>query len=192
MAELGHQLPDQRQAHPHHVVVVALDRGDEGTTEAVHGERAGHVQRLAGGDVRRDLLVGDLGEVHRGRRGGGGHPAGRGVVQAVAGPQHPRTTAHLPPPLDRLVGVVGLPERLPVQLQHRVAAQHQGPGRQVVARGHRRALQLGELEGQLGGREPVQLGLVDTRHHHHRLQARAAQRGQSRRGGRGEDEGVAR
>ena len=65
--EFRQQLPDQRQAQPDHVVVVALDPGDERAAQAVDGERPRDVQRLAGGDVRRDLVVGDVGEVDSGR-----------------------------------------------------------------------------------------------------------------------------
>jgi hypothetical protein len=44
-------------------VVVALDPGHEGTPESVDGERSGHRQRFPGGDVRRDLVVAEVGEV---------------------------------------------------------------------------------------------------------------------------------
>ena len=98
VAELSQEVPEQRQAEPHHVVVVALDAGDEGAAEAVDGERAGHVQRLAGGDVVVDLVVGQVGEVdHRGRRRGRDAVGGR-VVQRVPGVQHARPPAHRPPP----------------------------------------------------------------------------------------------
>ena len=55
----------QRQAD--HRAVVALDPGDERAAQAVDGERAGHLQRLAGGHVGVDLGVGDVGEVDGGR-----------------------------------------------------------------------------------------------------------------------------
>jgi hypothetical protein len=68
--------------------MVALDAGDEGAAEAVDGEGAGHVERLTGGDVVVDLVVGQVGKVdHRGRRRGR-DAAGRGVVKRVPGVQH--------------------------------------------------------------------------------------------------------
>jgi hypothetical protein len=88
VAELNQELPEEGQAEPHHVVVVALDAGDESAPEAIDGERAGHVERLAGGDVRIDLVVGQVGEVdHRGRRRGR-DAAGSQVAERVTGVQH--------------------------------------------------------------------------------------------------------
>ena len=188
MAELGHQLPQQREAHAHHGVVVALDPRDEGAAEAVDRERTGDVQRLAGGDVRRDLVVVEVGEVDdrgRGRRGGA---AVDGVAQAVTRVQHARPTAHVAPAAHRFLGIGRLAVSLPVELEHRVAAEHQRARREVVALGDGGALELGELERQLGRREPVEPGLVDARDDHHRLDAGAAQGGQSGGGGRGEDQ----
>ena len=73
-------------------------------------------------------------------------------------------------------GVVGLAERLAGELEHRVAAQHHRVRREVVAAGHRRALELGQLEGELGRGEVPDLVLVDAGHDHHRLDTGAAQR----------------
>ena len=55
-------------------------------------------------DVRRDLVVGDVREVHGGRGGGRGDVPGRGVAQAVPGQQHAGATAHRLPALGGLVG----------------------------------------------------------------------------------------
>jgi len=188
VAEFRHQLAHQRETEPDDVVVVALDAGDEGAAEPVDGERAGHLQRLAGRDVRRDLGVGDVGEVHgRGCRRGG-DVAGGGVVEAVAGEQHAGPAAHHPPPCDGLLGVGGLPEGLTVELEDRVAAEHQGAVRQVRAGGDGGALELRELERELRGRQRSQPVLVDARDDHERVDARGAERGQAGRGLRGEDE----
>ena len=112
--------------------------------EAVDGEGAGDVQRLAGRDVRRDLLVAHVGEVHGGRGGRRGGAPGGGVAQAVTGAQHAAASAHRLPAAGGLRGVRGLAERLAVELEHRVAAEHHRAGRHVVALGDGRALQLGE------------------------------------------------
>ena len=146
-------------------------------------------QRLAGRDVRRDLLVGHVREVHGRRRGRGGHLTGRRVVEAVPGAEHAGPTAHRLPAAYGVVGVVGLAERLAVEVEHGVAAEHQRAGRYAVAGDDRRALQLGELERELGRRQPVELGLVDPGDDHHRLDAGAAQGGQAGGGLGGEDEG---
>ena len=109
-------------------------------------------QRLAGGDVRRDLLVGDVGEVH-GRRGDRGRdPAGRGVDAGSArcgGRRCGRASRATAPTAS--AGVGGLAERLAVELQHRVAAQHDRVRRAGRAAPPPR-LELGQLERQLGRR----------------------------------------
>ena len=118
----------------------------------------------------------------------GRDPAGRGVAQAVAGVQHAGAAAHRLPAADGLVGVARLAERLAVELEHRVAAEHQRAVGQVVARGDGGALELGELQRQLGRRQPVELRLVDAGDDHHRVEAGAAQRGEPGGGGRGQHE----
>ena len=57
------------------------------------------------------------------------------VDQAVPGVQHPAAAAHRAPPRPGVVGVVGLAEDAAVELEHRVAAEHQqvGAGRRQVA-----------------------------------------------------------
>ena len=59
--------------------------------------------------------------------------AGRGVAQAVTGVEHAGAAAHRLPAPGRLVGVVRLAERLAVELEHRVAAEHDRVVGQVVA-----------------------------------------------------------
>ena len=68
-AEIGQQQPQQRQGQPDDPVVVALDAADEGSAQAVDGERPGDVERFARGDIALDLGVGELGEVDERRRG---------------------------------------------------------------------------------------------------------------------------
>ncbi len=65
--------------------------------------------------------------------------------------------------------------RLPVELEHRVAAEDDRVLGQVVARRHRGALELRQLEGQLGGRQARDLVLVHAGHDHDRLDTGAAQ-----------------
>ena len=50
-AEVGQQQPQQRQGQPDNPVVVALDAADEGSAQAVDGERPGDVERFARGDA---------------------------------------------------------------------------------------------------------------------------------------------
>ena len=101
-------------------------RGDERAAEPVDGEGAGDVQRLAGRDVGRDLLVGEVGEVDGGRGGGRGDVAGRGVAQAVAGVQHAGAAAHRPPALGGLGGVAAC--RAP-RRRARAPSRSRAPGR---------------------------------------------------------------
>ena len=187
--QFRHQVPDQRQAQPDHVVVVALDPGDERAAQAVDGERPRDVQRLAGGDVRRDLVVGDVGEVDRGRRRRGGDVAGRGVAQAVTGVQDAGAAAHRPPPPGRLVrrrAACRAPRRR-ARAPSRSRARPRPSGRSSRA-GHRGALELGQLQRQLGRRQVADLVLVDAGDDHHRLDAGAAQRREPGGGRGGEDE----
>ena len=81
--------------------------------------------------------------------------SGGGVAQAVPRAEHPGAPAHRAPAADRLRRVLGLAEGLAVELEHRVAAEHQGAGREVVPRRDRSALELGELQRQLGRRQAV-------------------------------------
>ena len=112
--------------------------GHERAAEAVDGEGAGDVQRLAGRDVRRDLVVGDVGEVHGGgrrwprRRGRSRCRAGSGRCRST--PERPRIARHR---RVASAGVAGLAERLAVELEHRVAAEHErgfGAGRRARRR----------------------------------------------------------
>jgi putative flippase GtrA len=68
MTELVEHEPQQRDADADDVVLVAGDAADEGAADPVEGEGAGHVQRLTGGDVGSDLLLGDPGEPDLRRR----------------------------------------------------------------------------------------------------------------------------
>ena len=67
--------------------------------------------------------------------------------------------------------------RLAVEFEHGVAAQHEGVGRQVLARRHGATLQLGQLEGQLCGWQVCELRLVDPADDHGRLDAGASEGG---------------
>ena len=114
VTELGHQPPEQRQADADHVVVVALDAGDERAAEPVDRERAGHVQRLAGRDVGRRSR-------RRTRRRSGpwsrrSRPptlAGGRVAQAVTGVQHAGAAAHRLPAPAASAASCGLPRASP-------------------------------------------------------------------------------
>ena len=189
VTQLRDELPDQRQAHPDHVVVVALDAGDERAAEPVDGERAGDDQRLAGRDVRRDLLVADVREVHGGRRGRRRRP-GRSRCRAGCGrcagrPERPRISCQR---RTASSASSGLPSAAPSRSSTESQPSTSAPAGHVGAPGHGRALELGELQRQLGRRQPVELRLVDAGHDHDRLDAGAAQGRQAGGRGGGEDE----
>jgi MFS family permease len=117
------QVAEHRQGQADDVPVVALDPGDERPAPAVEGERARDRQRLAAGHVRLDLVVGDVGEEDRGRGDRRGALVRPGVDQAVAGVQHAAAVAHASPARDRVGGVRGLAENLPVKREDRVATE---------------------------------------------------------------------
>ncbi len=158
--EPAQQLAQQREAQPDDGVMVALEPRDERPADPVDGERTGHRERLPGRHVRVDLGVGQVGEVHqrRGGRPGGAGRAVAGVHQPVAGVQHAGPPAHPTPPPGRVRRVGRLAQRLAVQLEQRVAAEHHQVVRErdavrvrlvgVQGRGHR--VGLGAGQGQHG------------------------------------------
>ena len=100
----------------------------------------------------------DVGEVHDGRARCA-VAAGRVEVSrsAVAGVQHAGATAHRPPAPDRVVGVVGLAERLAVELQHRVAAEHEGAVRGLRRRRRRTSARPGAARARPGRGDDLRL-----------------------------------
>ena len=88
-------------------------------------------ERFAGRDVRRNLLVADVGEVDGRRRDGAHGRAGAPVAvvpvvdQPVTGVQHTGAATHLAPPSGRLCFVGWFAVQLAVELEHRVAAEDQ-------------------------------------------------------------------
>src|SRR5690606_37866370 len=155
--ELTEQVAQHGQAHPDDCVVVALDGADVGPTEPVDGERPRHPQGLAGRDVRLDLLVTQVGEVHeRGGRGpdGAAGPASFDVPEVdepVAGVEYAGAPAHLLPPADCLGRVGGLAVHLAVKLQDGVATEHEVAVR--AGGGHLLALGAGQQQREVGGFE---------------------------------------
>ena len=93
-----------------------------GPAVAVEGEGAGDGERLAGGDVGLDLGVGRRAEADQRGRDGADRAPGGGVDDAVPGGQRAGAAAHRVPAAGRLLGGVRLAERLPVEHEHRVAA----------------------------------------------------------------------
>ena len=84
-------------------------------------------------------------------------------------------------------GVVRLAERLAVELEHRVAAQHQRPVGDLAGDGG--ALELGEPQRQVGrARRPVTCDSSTPGDHDRRLDAGRLQRGEAGGGGGGEHE----
>ena len=125
-AESSAQVPHGRQGHPDDRRRVALDAFDERAAEAVDGEGARDLQRLAGGDVGGDLGIRDVGDERDGCRGHrgllAGRPTGLDPDDAVAGVEDAGAPAHLLPAGGRDVGEMGLAEHLAVDLEHGVPA----------------------------------------------------------------------
>src|SRR5690606_12619737 len=109
-----------------HVVMVALDAGDERSTQAVDGEAAGDREWFPGGDVGVDLAIGQVGEVDDRRRGPGCRTSAADLGHAVPGVEDTGAATHPLPALTSDVRGAGLAEHLAVEFQHRVAAEHQG------------------------------------------------------------------
>lgn len=68
-------------------------------------ERTGYLQRLAGGHVRVDLGIVEIGEVDGGRGSRGTRGAARRSDRVVSGVQHTTAAAHQPPSADRVGGI---------------------------------------------------------------------------------------
>jgi hypothetical protein len=96
-----------------------------------------------------------------------------GVDDAVTGVQDAHRAAHLPPARDRLLGVAWLAVDGAVELEHRVAPDHQGA--RLVGRDRDR-LQLRQLERELRRRGRLHGLLVDPADDHLGSQSGIAQR----------------
>ena len=83
----------------------------------------------------------------------------------------------------------GLAERLAVELEHRVAAEHQRAVGDLVAAATAAHLSSASRSASSAGGRPVTSGLVDAGDDHRRVEAGRAEGGQPGGGGRGEDEG---
>ena len=123
--QLAGQPPGQRQAQADDAVRIALDAVDERAAEAFQRKGAGHLQRLAGGDVAFDVTVGIIAEMHDGVAGAAGHAPSGEVDQTVAGPQLAAVAAHGLKPFACHVRAVGLAMAFAVEQEHRVATQDQ-------------------------------------------------------------------
>src|SRR5690554_3192573 len=117
------KLAQQREAQADHVVEVAIDRRDERAAEAVDGEGARDDERFSRRDIGLDLLVGEIGEVHRRRRRGADRA--ERAREPVPRVERPGATTHLVPALERLGGVPWLAEDAALELEHRVATEHE-------------------------------------------------------------------
>src|SRR5690606_4145687 len=146
--ELVEQVAQQRQRETQHVAVVALDALDEPAAASFDAEPSGQVERLAGGDVGGDLLLGGAAEVDDGGRGLGGLLARGDVDHAVAGDEPPGAAAQDAPALGRFLGGAGLAVAAAVELQDGVAADDQAV---FQLAGHLLGLGLGQDEAERGG-----------------------------------------
>ncbi|SDL63109.1 DNA-binding transcriptional regulator, GntR family [Glycomyces sambucus] len=152
-AQQGHRQAD-------HGARVALDAVDERRAVPVEGEGPGDVERFARGDVRGDLLVGDLREVDHGAGGAHDLPVGLGVDEAMSGVERPGAAAHALPPGGRLLGALGLAEDLVPEVEHGVAAEDERAGADLVEDGL--GLEFGEGAGEFGRVVAHDLALVDA------------------------------
>ena len=92
--------------------------------------------------------------------------AGPQAVHRVPGVQHAGVPAHRPPARGGRLGRVGLAEHLAVQLEHRVAPDHDAvEGRVLFGDAGRdiRRLPAREQQHVLGGREGAPFGCLDRR-----------------------------
>ena len=112
------------------------------------------VGRLAGARSSSSIsCVGDVGEVHDGRGDVAAVPPGADVDQAVPGVQHAGASAHAPPALDAPPRSARLAECLAVELEQRVAAEHErGPVDALPATAV--AFAVGEACDELGRAAP--------------------------------------
>ena len=107
------------------------------------------------------------------------------VEQRLAGVQDPGAAAHPLPAVAGLGGVVGLAERLAVELEQRVRADDERVG---LLLGDRRRLGRGEQGHLLGDARRAHGRLVDLADHDLRREAGLAQQRQPGRGRRGQHE----
>jgi len=63
-ADAGHEAHHEPERETHHGEVVAVDSGDDGRTKALDAIGASLVHRLSGGDVARDVSVGQHAKGH--------------------------------------------------------------------------------------------------------------------------------
>ena len=160
--ELGEHRAQQRQRQPGDVARVAVDAVDEPAAEPVEGERAGHPQRLAGGDVGvRSRRRSGCRTAPTSRPATATRRSARGwcrqLHQAVPGVQQPRPAAHPLPhgrPRRRRRPACRRPRR-----RARAPSRSRAPGwsdgarspRQRQPVGHGLRLVLGEDQRELVG-----------------------------------------
>jgi len=127
-------------------VRIATYLADKRRPEAVDGERTGNLQRLAGGDVRIDLVIGHVGELHKRRR----HAACGTAEHAAAVVDEPVPRVELPltatlqhPSLSRHRSNVRLSVDDTVEFEERVTAENEPVD---LGRDHRRGLEPGEKQ----------------------------------------------
>ena len=189
-ADLGEQLPGQRQADADHAGRVAVHAVDEPAAETVQGERAGHREWFAGRQVGVEFGRARRGEPHRGALHPDRAPVRRSAGQSdhrVSGDEFPGAARHGRPARARHVHGVRLADHLAavrtVHHQHRVAADHDRVRVRGRDRRHDRfGFRLGQRGNQIGGRGLGQRRgdrvFVHTGHMDDRLDPGRAQHGQ--------------
>ncbi len=111
---------------------VAVDPVDERAAETLQRERSGDFQRLAGGDIPVDVLIGVLTEIHD-RTAGilDGTPSGE-IDDAVAGPQLPAAPTHTAKAFPCRGFIMRFAIAFTIEQEHRVAADDQRAGTGTV------------------------------------------------------------
>jgi hypothetical protein len=163
----GDEKPaEKRKGKPDNIAVIPLDPLDEGATATVNGERPGNMQRLAGGNIRIDLPVGKIGEVHHRGPDILGLPPTDKIGEMVPGAEHPGATPHSPPPLRGLLGIPRLAQNLPIKGQDGVAAKNKNTrlGRQGGS--HRPSLHPGQSKTERIGVRGLHNGLINPTDQH--------------------------
>ena len=135
---------------------IALDPRDEGATQPVYGEGAGHPAGFAPCDIGGDLLIGDVGEFHHRARGAQRLP---GLVVAadqheMACVQYALAAPHSLPLSGRGLDGAGFAVGAALELQHGVTGHENRLARHPL--GHELS-----LRGRSPQREPDRLRIGD-------------------------------
>ncbi len=159
--------------------MITLDPGDERAAEAVDGESTCDVERLRGGNVRFDLRIGDLCEVHKRRRDRRARGYGRAATQdhVVTGVQRCRAATNLLPTPNGFGRRSWLAAADTVNLEQGITSDDERGRRSMINPGiDSLRLELREARGQLSHAARGFWSLVNSRNQDLGMQSGIAQR----------------